>query len=336
MNNNLGFVRVFAACMVMYSHGYALNGLAEPALLSWTPVGPLALLSFFCISGYLIAQSWDADPHLLRYLARRSLRIFPALAVCVLLTVLVLGPLMTTWPLGRYFASAETLGYLRNIVLYMSFRLPGVFTDNPFTDAVNGSLWSLTPEFILYLVVAATGLLFRSSRHVYLGLLVICAAVCLLWPVPGGAQVVVYATDAGLVFLMGIYFFSGACIFRYRLNRFFSLPALLLAIALQLCLEPWPAVARLASWVLLPWIVLSIGLALSPPLSRLVKSGDYSYGLYIYASPVQQVIVQLFPQAGFLVNQAATWSITLGLAILSWHWVEKPMLGLKPANPQPT
>jgi len=170
--NNLDAVRLAAAWLVLYGHAFIFLGLPEPLFLSWLPLGPLGVLIFFTISGYLVSQSWARDPSLPRFLARRALRIFPALAVCTLLSVLVLGPLLTTLPLADYFASPHTVGYLRNIALYIGYYLPGVFEHNRVANAVNGSLWSLPVEFAMYLVIAAVGVL-RASRWVVLALAVL-------------------------------------------------------------------------------------------------------------------------------------------------------------------
>ena len=101
-HNNLTALRWFAACLVLYGHAHALLGLPEVLFLDIVPMGLLGVYIFFAISGYLVAQSWTRDPHVLRFLARRSLRIFPGLVVCTLLSVLVLGPLLTTLDANTY------------------------------------------------------------------------------------------------------------------------------------------------------------------------------------------------------------------------------------------
>lgn len=90
--NNLGALRLFAALLVLVGHAYGLRGLEGPLFLSTVPLGLLGISIFFVISGYLVTESWDRDPQPLRFLARRSLRIFPGLVVCVALCALVLGP----------------------------------------------------------------------------------------------------------------------------------------------------------------------------------------------------------------------------------------------------
>ena len=134
-------------------------GVPAPLFLGVLPLGPLGVYIFFSISGYLIAQSWDRDSHALRFFIRRGLRIFPALIVVTILTVFVLGPAITTLPIWEYFKSNSTWGYFSNIILYMSYALPGVFEHNTYPNAVNGSLWSLTTEFGMYMLLMIFGVL---------------------------------------------------------------------------------------------------------------------------------------------------------------------------------
>lgn len=111
--NNLDAVRLAAAGMVLFGHSFVFLGQREPLFLSWLPLGPLGVYIFFTISGYLVSESWHRDPHLLRFFQRRLLRILPGLAICIALTVLVLGPLLTTLPLNDYLLGGGGSLWLR-------------------------------------------------------------------------------------------------------------------------------------------------------------------------------------------------------------------------------
>jgi peptidoglycan/LPS O-acetylase OafA/YrhL len=128
--NNLTAVRFIAASLVLYGHCLKFLGLREPMFLSWLPLGPLGVYVIFTISGYLISEAWDRDPNLACFFARRALRIFPALIVCAVLSIIVLGPLLTSVPLAEYFANPHTRGYLQNIWLHIVYYLPGVIETN--------------------------------------------------------------------------------------------------------------------------------------------------------------------------------------------------------------
>lgn len=136
--------------LVFVSHHYALQGLPEPMVSTWTTFGGLGVAMFFSISGYLIAISWMRDPHLGRFAVRRLLRILPGLVVVVAFCALVLGPWMSTVPPAEYYWHPGVWAYFRNILFSPVYSLPGVFGANPYPHAVNGSLWTLPLEFFLY------------------------------------------------------------------------------------------------------------------------------------------------------------------------------------------
>src|ERR1017187_3679384 len=138
--NSFDLLRVSASILVMLSHSLALTGMREPIITNGYTIGNVAVFFFFSISGYLVYQSLERDPHILRFLARRALRIGPGLAVVLALSVMVLGPICSTYAPKDYFAQSETWAYLAKIRLYGSDRLPGVFERNPYPLAINSSL----------------------------------------------------------------------------------------------------------------------------------------------------------------------------------------------------
>lgn len=265
-DNNLNVLRLIGATLVLYGHSYVFLGLREPIFLSWIALGPLGVFIFFTISGYLIAASWDHDPHLLRFLARRALRIFPALAVCVALSVLVLGPVLTTLPLTDYFSNEHTWGYFRNIFLYISYYLPGVFENNRVANAVNGSLWTLPIEFIMYFAVAVVGII-RGNRWAFAALALMSALVTYFWAQSTPEMLIVYVSDMRQVFFCGTYFWVGAVFYKFDLKRYFSISVVTVACIAMISLEPTTKLLSTSSWVLLPIIVMAFGLSHSPTLN---------------------------------------------------------------------
>ena len=121
----------------------------------------------------------------------------------------------------------------------------------------------------------------------------------------------------------------GACLFQFKLSKYFSLPNVFLAVLIWLCLSREPQLFAMASWVVLPFVVLAFGLSHHAWLSRWHER-DYSYGIYIYAFPVQQSLVSFWPQMPLVPYLLSTLTITIALAAASWHFVEKPALKLKP------
>ena len=171
--NSLDLLRLVAAIFVLYSHQHALLGQAEPTFFGWNTYGGVGVTIFFFLSGMLVWTSWARDPHWGRFFMRRSLRIFPALWVVVLGTAFVLGPVFSTLSVADYFADQETWRYLSTAMMLIRHTLPGVFSDNPFPQAVNGSLWTLPVEFLCYVSVAVLG----SVKFMPKG---IAVALCLL------------------------------------------------------------------------------------------------------------------------------------------------------------
>jgi peptidoglycan/LPS O-acetylase OafA/YrhL len=336
-HNNLTALRWFAAGLVLYGHAFVFLGLPEPLFLQWVPMGPLGVYIFFAISGYLVAQSWERDPQVLRFLAKRALRIFPGLVVCTLLSVVVLGPLLTTLDASTYWRNEHTRGYFTNIALYITYHLPGVFAGNRLPHAVNGSLWSLPVEFFMYVLLALLGLLatvFKPASKRLMAwaggaMALVFMLLATFWASTATEALVVYRTDLRQVPLCGVYFLVGASLFGFKLHKYFTLSNVLLALVLWLCLGVQPQWFAMAAWVVLPFVVLAFGLAHHPWLVRM-HAHDYSYGIYIYAFPVQQTLVSFWPQMPLLVYLLSSFVITVALAALSWHLVEKPALKLKP------
>lgn len=337
--NNLTALRWFAASLVLYGHSFVFLGLPEPLFLQWVPLGPLGVYVFFAISGYLVAQSWANDPHVLRFLSRRVLRIFPGLVVCTVLSVLVLGPLLTSLDLASYWVHEHTRGYFTNMALYITYHLPGVFAQNKLPHAINGSLWSLPVEFFMYILLACLGMtavMLKSTLKLERAFAWVVGLVTLIfmglvyfWARDATEAFVVYRTDLRQVPLCGIYFMVGAALYGFKLDRYFTLSNVLLAIVGWLCLSVQANWFAMAAWLVLPFVVLAFGLASQPWLSRM-NGQDYSYGIYIYAFPVQQTIVSFWPQMPLVAYLFSSFVITVALAAGSWYFVEKPCLKFKP------
>lgn len=327
-HNNLTFLRWLAAWLVLFGHGFVFTGQPEPVLLGYWTLGPLGVAVFFSISGYLVSQSWRRDPNPWHFLAKRALRIFPALAVCVLLSVLVLGPVLTTLSMSEYFRHPATLGYLSNIYLYITYYLPGVFEQSRVPNAVNGSLWSLPAEFSMYLLLALLGTC-RVPRWVWLAVAGLFIALAAAWATRTTEMWVVYRTDMRMVVMYGAFFWVGAVYECYGISRWFKLRYALLVLVVWLCMTPWMPALIAVGWVALPFLALAFGLSSHPWLSWLSRF-DYSYGIYIYAFPVQQTLAYLWPQWGVGRHVWVATVVTVLLAAASWHGLERRALRLKP------
>lgn len=299
-----------------------MTGLSPIPELAGIRIYDLAVYVFFSVSGYLISTSWYRVPVARVYLAKRALRIFPALVAVVVLTTFAVGPLVTTSP--QYFSSPQTWGYLGNVTLFATYRLPGVFEGNPL-HAVNGVFWSLGPEFVCYLVVLGLGLLLRRRRltaAVAMTALLVVVAVLPVQPLGETASAMVF---------FGVGTIIAAVLDGRRLPLWPV--AVLIALwvgAAALLPDLWPLAHLQLAWLFVPYIVIALGQASTPVLRRAARFGDFSYGLYLWGFLVQQVVVAVGPPLPFALNLVVVIAVTGLLAVASWHLIEKRALALKP------
>ncbi|MGN6531342.1 MAG: acyltransferase family protein, partial [Ginsengibacter sp.] len=150
--NNYDFLRLFAACSIMFYHSFSLlRKIHEEPVYELTNgrinFGFVGLSIFFCISGYLIAKSAVRSPTIINYLWKRLLRVQPLLIITCILTVFICV-FFTNFSAKDYFLNPGTWSYFRNVmpVFGLQFTLPGVFVHNIAENGVNGSLWTLILE----------------------------------------------------------------------------------------------------------------------------------------------------------------------------------------------
>lgn len=319
--NNFDGLRLIAAYAVLISHQFALTGAAEPRHFDES-LGQLAVLVFFSISGYLVAQSWASDPSLWRFSVRRLLRVWPGLAGVVLITAFVLGPLMSDKSAPDYFADPKLVQYMSNLLLKRRDELPFEFSGNVRPTWINGSLWTIPLEARCYLILGLLGVagLLKPRLLLPIGyLLVACVGLS-------------FIKSPGHLFSLGLYFFAGASVYQVRdhltqrVLMWLSVP-----LAAAIALAAYSGLKPVALLLAIPIAVVVIGKARAPILTDAGKFGDFSYGVYLYAFPVQQTMI-------WLMKDKVAWPVLLGctvivtsvFAFLSWHLIEKHALKLKP------
>lgn len=335
--DNILQLRLLAALMVVFGHSYVLVGynkvVEDPIhrLLPMTGTHIIGVMMFFTISGFLITLSYQRRPHLLRFLRARLLRLWPALIVCVAAWSFVLGPILTTLPLHEYFVTGNRWGnaatyFLWNVSL-LDVRpfLPGVFANNPVASFVNASLWTIPYEAKMYLCVAGVGIL-GLLRFPLVTSIAIAAvfAKLILWPMYTGTVHSVGTQFLGLV-LTG---FFGAGAIACLMRRYVPISTGLLILTVGTCIlvRGWQHATPFL-WLAVVYFVF--WLAYVPRLPSIPRNWDLSYGTYLWAFPLQQVVIMFTGVREPLALFTIVTPIVLVIAIGSWLLIEKPALRLK-------
>ena len=322
---------VLSTCVVIW-HRYQVAYGNEEAIRFWKEAWrglflPIILPILFALSGFLVAGSLYRSPSLRAFLALRIIRIFPALIVEIGLAAIVLGPIFTVLPLSDYVHSPLFHAYFLNMVGDVQFVLPGVFENNPERSIVNSQLWTVPFELECYLTISVLALIgmFRSIRLV-VPIFVASTIGLICWnsyygivPNPAGG---VSGRLLVLCFLAGVVVYA----FRNKIPLQWGLASACF-VGSMICVRY--RYASYASPIMFAYLTAYLGL-LNPRRSFIVKSGDYSYGLYLYSCPIQQAVaVLLAGHLAFTTNLLASFPIIVIFALFSWWCVEKPFLNLK-------
>ncbi len=332
---NFDALRFWAALIVLWSHCFTIldgNELREPlhALSGGqSNLGVVAVAFFFAISGYLITRSFERSPDAGTYVRARLLRIMPAFLVVLVLQEFVLGPWLTTLSVHEYWQERNPLRALAFASLFLQEvgSLPGVFPTNP-RPLVNGSLWTLRYEVFCYALVLALGVARLLNRRTILALYLGAVGWMAYFEHTAGLS-----EDLGLqspgpdrLLDLGSIFLAGSLIYLWqvplRAPYAFGCAALLIA-------SVWFGELRTAQRTVLPYLVLYLAIAFPFRLPALQSVGDLSYGIYLYAWPTTQCLLALTGTGSWLWLGAFTTLVTMPLAWLSWHFVEKRSLVLK-------
>jgi len=324
------------ASFVIITHSYPLSGIPECDLLCKITkrqvfFSDIGVKGFFVISGYLIFQSLERSRSLGHYYSKRLLRLYPGLAAVTLLTVL-LAPFVYENDKIPYFANMSVLSFIiKNLSLVMNqLTIDGVFENNPLNSVINGSLWTIRYEFTMYVILGFMFFL-RSRltliRSIIAALFVLFTAGFLFF----GEQLesVQMMLNGKLFFELGIFFFAGSLLSALRFENIRYKPLLLAISSVMIVVSILFDFYPVAKCFLLPVVVLLIGIGSTPIINRIGSTiGDLSYGIYIYAFPVQQTLMY-YHDLNYRQLMVLSLFISAILAYCSWHLVEKQALKLK-------
>lgn len=344
-DNGFGLLRLLFAALVIVSHTPEfVDGDRSREILTLLfgslSFGELAVDSFFVISGYLITASFLKASSPLDYAVRRVARIYPGFLVAYILCVLVVAPLGgAVWP--------ETAGQVAGIVVKgLTLQKPdvgAVFAGQPYAE-LNGATWTIIHEFQCYALVMGLGVV-GILRHRG-AMLALTAAACLvamwryhphiptvtsnavaadLWSGRGLADFVAGVLRPS-VRLVGV-FLVGCCYYLQRDRlRFSGKLALGAGVLLVLALSV-PRLADTGYALFGGYLILFFAhWASGRSIARINNPNDVSYGLYLYAWPVEKLTLFAWPTMPLWQAGAITLVVAYGLGWGSWLLVERPAL----------
>ena len=317
-------MRIMLAAAVIVVHSVPVAYGQDPNMEMWggdfRPLVYGVLPMFFALSGYLVTGSLERTPKLHRFLGLRAIRLVPALAVETLLCAVLVGAAVTTLPLEEYFTHWMVRDYFWNIVGHVHYYLPGVFQDLPAPAVVNVSLWTVPYELECYLVLAILAIVgIAKNRWLLLAAVgVFCAVAPFVIETPELLERPV-GRMLVLCFLCGVLMYKFRDKIPHNALLFFAAlaGALLLFRGQQFAFWGAPLAA---------YVTVYLGLMKAPHIPVLMD-GDYSYGLYLFAFPLQQLQAYMFPNAHeWYWNASFALVAGLAYAAFSWHVIEKPIL----------
>lgn len=326
-DNNFTLLRFILAWSVLIGHSFPIsaNG-SDPIsmlLLPYEWIGSIAVSGFFAISGYLVTASF-AQRGAVAYIASRSLRLYPAVIVYSLVTILLIGPLCASVPLEQYFHSNPWANLWNATLWEWKYNLPYVFAHNPLAGATNGAAWTLPVELRCYVLVLLLGFFgaFDTRIRANAALLILLAATHFSYvSLPLFGQSSNFASPL-------TFFLLGALAW---VNR--SALPLNWVLAVAALIGPFVAVkAGFFEYVFpicLTYLLFIFTYRL--PHFNMDQLGDISYGVYIYAWPIQQTVWR--PGQSAYMNILISTAIVFPIAYLSWRLIEKPAMSMRKKLP---
>ncbi len=320
--NSLDAMRFVLASAVLFSHHFALSGYIEPKFpLLNISVGNFAVFAFFAISGFLMYGSLNRSNNFFFYFTSRVLRLAPGLIVAVVITSFVL-----MFIFDNFSNFSSHLHYIQrdafSFISEPSYFISGIFDERP-NRGVNGSLWTLQYEFFMYVVIF---FVFTLPRKI-VPFAIICLMACFFLYYYFGSNRIYHLGTFHLnneyLLLNGFHFLFGAAIAHFwsliSAHRVTSIVTSLFLAIIFIFVFPLEILVGIGFlWV--PFLIA----CMSPLVFKFSKFGDASYGVYIYAFPVQQTLIIFL--TGFWLSMAVSFFLTAAIAYMSWHLLEKPAL----------
>jgi peptidoglycan/LPS O-acetylase OafA/YrhL len=346
-SNSIGFLRWFLAFIVIFSHAGPLAGFYGGRDLGtqWSDeqsFGGVAVAGFFFLSGYLITTSRLGRASTARFFWRRAVRIMPAFWTTFLVTAFVFAPIAfirVNGTIDGFFSTREDspFTYISNnmFLLLGQPSIMGLGATVPYSSGIwNGSAWTLAYEFGAYIIVGILGLVGALRYRALAGgfAIAILLLAVLQWTNSGDVSRAgdLFSDFRVLLLLAPFCFGMLFALFGHLIPIDDRLGVLSLVIAaLTYGFGGWLAVGQYFFFYFLMWFAVRMTF-----LKNWERPGDFSYGIYIFAWPVQQFVAYFgVNQWGWIAYHAIVVVFVHALAFLSWHLIESPAMSLKNWTP---
>ena len=338
--NNFDIIRLLAAFQVVYMH--SMNHLKIEGsvavfyerFLQYFPGVPI----FFTVSGFLIFWAYDRNPDLKKYIVNRLLRLYPALYVCLAITI----GLLVTFSSISLLSNTSFYVWLVGQVSIFQFYTPEILRFWG-VGTPNGALWTIAVEVQFYIVVPLFFLLMRKVRGSVLLTILFIISVLANFYLAGLPQTTIQKLSFVSIIPYLFNFLIGSVFYIYwdKLNflvknkfwRWLIVYALYIVILGHVMGHELHAYQLINFYQFLATILLSIftlsfAFSFNSLSDKLLRHNDISYGIYIY----HMLVVNTFVSLGLIADSKyflATFITTIVLAFLSWKLIEKPALSLK-------
>ena len=333
--NNFGFLRLLFAILVIFSHApEAIDGNRERDLMisvfGTMSLGDLAVDGFFLISGYLILMSYQKSDSFKTYLKKRISRIYPGFILAYLFCLLCVIPLAQS---VQFLLSFDLWFWFKSTFRMLTLQEPwveGIFnTPEPY---LNSPMYTIKYEFLCYLVLPMFSYFFKNNLRLYLYLFLITSSLFLL----SYSLNINIATPRPLILESNTFlrFFSAFLmgnIFYLARNRIvYEAKYTILSALILLALLFINQLAHVALIILGAYLMFNFALNFDNQfLGNIGIKTDLSYGIYLYAWPIQNLIVQNNPTLSPLALSFMVLTIATILALISWNFIEKPFIRMK-------
>lgn len=312
--------------MVIYSHSFELMNTNMMNYLKYflnIDLGYVAVNVFFFLSGMLIYNSALNSKNLINYFWKRSLRIYPALFICIFLTILIFW-IDSSSSFLEYLKI--NINYLSNLIFIGKYTISEIFDNNYYAFVANGSLWTLRYEIIMYIITGIFTISFFRDKKSILYIIFMIFFLLFIFTLNDDKSAITNISR------LGSYFFIGALLSNYsvlKMNKYILFSILFISSILYFILAGLKSIFIFI--IIIGLIKYSLDYIKEKEKNKIKINFDISYGLYIYAFPIQQFLIKYISFDNVYIYFVSSLIITTIIAFLSWTVIESKSLKLKNA-----